>query len=569
MSIHQKQLKIGRLIISSILIGFFLSSSSTLFADDQQIVLSSAVLMEHLSKADIDSGSRILHIQQTRRPIEQTNKLFFLRIHSKTTNNDPWCPLEAMDRVKFYAIEKPNPHDSALQLIGIGKSNIEFDKTRSSVGWPKVMDYGLENAKQLATWKLKFNKESKEFEMECQLIDKNLRKQNINIFAISYQDWVDNPFPISDATGVIDVTYRNIARDFPFTGKGQGGNFDINGKLTKKFKLPRINEYAFNNSGFVIGLQNMDTKEIVGTTLCRFASLNGIDKPAYFNWNNLPECIFAKDEKGKWLEKDGRGVLKKEAFIRTGLQEMRFNLKNTEGKDIRHIELEIYQNSNDKQFYDILGFKIPENQKDNISSIKFDRKTNRISVDYENVIDSYEQIEAFSLITHYKVDNLSKPLTVGYPVKNIIITNEEKNLIYFDGNNIQDYFDNQLLISINPLDLNSDTWVDEKDMEQFISNFGQTSKDVNFDKIYDIFPPAPSDLPVDKIKQGDGRIDLLDFLELQKEIERQEKLLQIVKEQNPGFQKNQTIFTPTTLTPTSTPASNPPSVVKCSFLKEK
>jgi hypothetical protein len=212
------------------------------------------------------------------------------------------------------------------------------------------------------------------------------------------------------------------------------------------------------------------------------------------------------------------------AFIRTGLQEMRFNLKNTESKNIKHIELEIYQNSNDKQFYDILGFKIPEKQKNNIVSIKFDPKTNRISIDFINPIDSDEEVEAFSFLTHYTADNITKDATIGYPVKNIIITNDKGNLVYFDGNSIQDYFDNQLLISINPFDLNGDTWVDQKDMEQFIPNFGKTAKDNNFDKIYDIFPPAPSDLPEDKIKQGDGRIDLLDFLVLQQEIERQDKL---------------------------------------------
>jgi hypothetical protein len=301
MSIHQKLVRNLKSIFVSFLVVVFLSAGSSLQSDDQWIALSNPVLMEHLTRSDIDSGSRILHLQQTRRPIDQTNRLFFLRIHSKTTNNDPWCPPEAIDRVKFYCYEKPNPYDSALQLIGIGKSHMEYEKGKATIAWPKVIDYGLENGKQHATWKLKFNKETKEFELECQLTDKNLRKQKINLFAISYQDWVDNPFPIPDKTGVIDVTYRNIARDFPFGGKGLRANFDINGKLVKTFKLPRINEYTFNNSGVVIGLQNMDTKEIIATCLSRFAEFNGTLKPTYFNWNNLPECIWAKDENVKWL----------------------------------------------------------------------------------------------------------------------------------------------------------------------------------------------------------------------------------------------------------------------------
>ncbi len=82
----------------------------------------------------------------------------------------------------------------------------------------------------------------------------------------------------------------------------------------------------------------------------------------------------------------------------------------------------------------------------------------------------------------------------------------------------------------NPLDLNSDTNIDEKDIERFLPAFGVTDKDPNYINKYDIYPQN-----IKEGTQGDGRIDIQDLYHLVKAVSEQEKLADRIKEVNPDF----------------------------------
>ncbi len=496
-------------------------------ANENFLNLPNITLIEHLGCSDLDNCSRVINWKLIKLKQEQKNNLFFLRIHSKYANNgDIWSTDDSDKRVRFYAYDNPNPHDSARQLIVNGKSDKDYSGS-SLETWPKIIDYGLENQKKMATFSLKENKETKSLELECKSIDKNiLKNNNLNLIAISYQDWVDNAKPsVPDKNGWIDISYRNMCRDFPFGPKGEKIKFDKNGFFTKKFKLPHLLDYNRHVSGIVLALQDMSTKEILATGLCKFANLDGISEATYFNWNDLPENIFVMDKNGEYTNQ-----IKKEAMQYTGLQEMTFSLNKAQ--DVKSIELEVYRNTNDAKMFENLGYIIHEDIKDNIDKVEFDPKTQRIKITLKEPINGDKKI--FSYITHFKDNNIIKDATIGFSVKNIIITDSKGNLIYLDGNNIQDHFTNQLVVDINPLDLNEDTWVNQEDMDELLDNFGTIKKDKNFEEKYDIYPPSPSRALEDKEKHGDGRIDILDIVTLQKEINRQNELLEIVKKQNPG-----------------------------------
>ena len=65
-------------------------------------------------------------------------------------------------------------------------------------------------------------------------------------------------------------------------------------------------------------------------------------------------------------------------------------------------------------------------------------------------------------------------------------------------------------------------------MQVFLQHFGKKKADKDYDQRFDVYP-SEKYVGNDYQVQGDGFIDFLDFLVLQQEIEKQDKLMQIIK----------------------------------------
>lgn len=511
---------------------FVFTPLSPIHSRTDKVLLPDPIFVEYLTRSDI--GNNIEYLEKTKWKNQINDEThFFLRFPyiygevGKVNKKEIWGNQAIQTRV----IKHLKKYDAMPALVAEGKHDDEFGLIQDG-SWDKLLQFSKEKKDHQGFFYVQENKENEKFELE--FIPTNLeitKNRNLNLVVISYFDWAN----LDAENG--ERTYRYVAREFPFGPEGMPVGITKEG-ISKPFILKSITEENRKQSGFVIFLQDMTTYKVHAVGFCRLVNLDGIKDPASFYWNNRNKCTVDYSKQGapslpEFLEK-------------TGLNEMKLKVKNA--LNIKSISFCIDKsNIKDLEKYNILAGIINPKLKDSCD-FKYDIKKQEVTLIFHDSI-SGENIELLSLITHYKKDNQNE--YSKFKVSNISIKDEHSNDAYWTLDDIAGG-PNQLNIEVNPLDLNLDTWIDQKDMIDFFPHFGKKLEDKDFDPKFDVYPHRVYNDDV-TFKQGDGRIDLLDFLELQREIERQDKLLEIVKEQNPDFQKNQTIFTPKTLTPTFRP----------------
>ena len=464
--------------------------------------------MEHLTCNDRDNGIIEIKRIQLANNIPK-DSLFIMRFPRQYggSKNDPWATENVQKRITYYLYDMPHPVNWLAQIIANGKSNKEFE---GNFSWEEVTKFAITNKDNQGKFTAEENKSTKSLKITCETENQKLIKNNnLNLIAISFQDWVN----LKDTATNGETTYRNVADKFLLEPKGKRIKFNKDGKMEMTISTKDISEEIREQAGVVFAIQDMSDKTIKVVGLLRFANIDGISKPTTGNWNNYPDHIL--DLKGQLIDK--------KYLLHTGYEEMEFSLKDA--NDITKIGLGVKQNSNEIKFYMIKGYKINDDVKDNIKSINFNKKTFEIEIKFIQPISGDKNI--FSFITQFTNESTSENETFGFQLKNIDFRNSKNNIPYCDFNDITASSYLQPVVEKNPYDLTNDASVDDNDMQKFLPEFGLESKDSRFEAKFDF--------------NGDGRIDLLDFLALQREIERQEKLLQIVKEQNPGFEKESSV----------------------------
>jgi len=504
--------------------GLMLSPSSyeQLSAKDDFIPLESKVIVENLAKSNMANGTYFLDASTW---INGRENFFPLRYPLQGGGNrEPLNSVDINNRANLYLFKPPKPYDNVPQYIASGNEsnrkygNLNFDNVN------KALSEALKNQKQLATFSIKENQKNSDFEIELETTDKKLiANRNLNLVVISYLDYANNTSPdkLPKDYDYPDFIYNNVVRELPLGSEGTKIIFKNDGLIKSKFSLKRISDENRQQSGLVLAIQDMSTKEILATGVCRLANLDGIDKPMYLNWNNQPENVFDEYYKN---EENVKKILNW-----TGLQEMTLNVKDIPtNTDLKKIALEIGKSGGspgytDSEYFDILGYTIPQSLQENIKYLDFDPDTSRLEIEFIRPLTHLDpETPIFTYITHFKQKTAGNG-SFNFQAKNLQILDSNSCIPYFDLNNPKGRHRNQLGVRVNPLDFNQDTWINEHDLSHLIDRFGTNENDKNWDPIYDIHQEGVSK----------GRIDIGDIRKMINENNRQSRFKEIIKEQNP------------------------------------
>lgn len=500
-------------------------SYKSLQANSNFIPLENKVIVENIA---ISNQANALSLYNRATWNNGRENFFYLRYPLQMGGNrEPWNNMDINNRASLYLYKAPNPYDAAPQYIANGdQSTNKYDEGKGGMTYgsvDKALSEALKNQEQLATFSIKENQKNSDFEIEVKTTEKKLiANRNLNLVVISYLDYANNTSPdkLPKDYDYPDFIYNNVVRELPLGSEGTKIIFKNDGLIKSKFSLKRITDENRQNSGLVLALQDMSNKKLLATAVCRFANLDGIDKPMYLNWNNQPESIFTKEMSANDYEK---------VRIYTGLQEMTLNVRDIPtNTDLQKIGLEISKsgqtlNRIDSEYFDILGYSIPLSLQKNIKYLDFDPDTSRLEIEFIRPLTHLDaETPIFSYITHIKKSNIEKG-TFNFQAKNLQILDSNNCIPYLYLNNPKALDQNQLVTRINPLDFNKDTWINEHDLSQLIDQFGTNENDKNWDPIYDIHQGGVSK----------GRIDIGDIRKMINENNRQNRFKEIIKEQNP------------------------------------
>ena len=488
-----------------------------LLAQNSYTKLPNKVLIEHLTRQDYDAGSYFYDAASHTLGKEE---FAYLRLPYQGNNfREQWLTPQSEERILFHF----RRYNYVPQIVVNGKSNKDFSDTYKD--WEKTMAEQLKNKKDNVDFSILEDKEKSSFNLEIQTKDKELiNSKDLNLVVISFQDFVNNASVVEPKAPYNnpDYLYRNIARDFPFGAHGQRIIFDKDGNYKTSFKLSRLFAENRQMTGLIFVLEKTqktpdnkkEEKKVSAVAVCYLANLDGIDKPMYLNWGNQPENIRQEEYSKNNYEK-----IKKY----TGLQEMILNVKDIPtNTDLKKIGLEIGKSGNDSDFFDILGYTIPQSLQENIKYLDFDPATSRLEIEFIRPLTHLDpETPIFTYITHFKKN--THQVSFNFQSRNLQVLDSKNCIPYFYLNNPKIHHRNQLLVSINLLDFNKDTWINEHDLSHLIDRFGTNENDKNWDPIYDIHQGGVSK----------GRIDIGDIRKMINENNRQNRFKEIIKEQNP------------------------------------
>lgn len=469
-------------------------------AENTNLDLKNTQLGEYLTRSNIDNGTAIIETLQYINNVN-SDSFFFIRIPTKRQgNNDPWANETTNKRTEYYTATPPNAHNLVPQLVFNGKSANEYNNNNVIKDWQAIINYTKENPQQQGKFSIKETERNKKIEIEFITDKKELfNNGNYNLTVIAYEDWVN----INAENG--ERTYRNVFLEAPLGPLGINTKISKDGMVSRTitFSPSKLSERNRKQAGFVVFLQNnnmkdKNAKQIIATGLCRFAELDGIKEPAYFNWDNRPKSVIDYQ----------KGTMASDEYLDlTGMKERSLFVNNL--KDVKKIKFSIYKNNRDSNIYDILAGQLDKNLKEK-AKFSFDPKNYEIIIEFNKPITSEKNTKIFSLYEHIKKDTPN--LCYAHLISNVSVEDDKGNQTYFTVNDIGYAYPNQGVSRQNKTDLDSDTWVGPKDEQIIMDEFGkfkgdndwtsQTEKcDLNKDERIDAADLAEFELT------KDGRVD--------------------------------------------------------------
>jgi len=306
------------------------------------------------------------------------------------------------------------------------------------------------------------------------------------------------------------VHHDRILIELPLGVEGKKVKLNRNGLIEEEFIIKRLTKEFENQAGVLMVIKKAG--KTIGTGLFEFAKAQGIEKPIYLNWNNRPENT---------LNLDDPNLMSKPEFLeKTGLKP--FNLVLKEVKNLKKIKFRLHYPQNEKENYAILAMKTRDEYKDKVD-VKINNKVYEYEVVFKEAFTGPE-LNLLDVYLHLKRDN--QETSSGMEFAEISLTDKDGNELYWDMNNIQQYYPNQLNIEKNPFDLTNDASIDNEDRDLLLTVFGSQEGDKDWQPEYDVYKEGVSQ----------GRIDIADVTAIIKEIREQDKLRQAIKTANPEIQ---------------------------------
>jgi hypothetical protein len=305
-----------------------------------------------------------------------------------------------------------------------------------------------------------------------------------------YHDW--KSVNIKDDAGNTITTQRYLIDSYPNGPLGLPVTIEYGKSIKQGITFNNISDIDQNMMGAIFYIQDMNTKEVLSAAQYCFAKEKD---PAYFIWNNWPKTF-----------KPFYGTPEMANLnMYTGLGEMKFSVKNA--KDLKYLSFKI--SKTDEDVYNILGAKLGKNIK--VSKFTYDEIEQMVTMEFEKPLNG-DIAEICSFINHFKKKNWEK--SSSYKIENFTALNSKKESIYYDINDIKQYYPVVLFVDVHPLDLNNDTLINNKDLDLLLERFGTRKGD----KLYD------PKFNVDDTGFSKDRVDILDVIKLNKEVYEQEKL---------------------------------------------
>jgi hypothetical protein len=450
---------------------------SVFYAEEKSIPLKNTTLVEHVFTGDYYTSldkieaAKLLNEEDSFLLVSLPHRFSdnVLSTEETQTRGDYYCqPIQAVPVIAVNGVVDPRDKDSSSH-------------------WPEVIKKGIQSHQNMANFSYR-KLPAGQFEVTALgTSDELIKIQNLYLNVVFFQDWV----PCSWKNG--DTTIRNLARKFPLGIKGVKVKLQDQRKDIAVFDANIPEEYL-NMYGFVAFIQDMDTYKILSSGYYKFSDT---EKPAYFNWNSWPKNTYD-------LEK--RTVFDTDV-LDTGISKMAWNVKNA--KDLKLIQLEFNYTDAEKPVYEILGCELNAELKGK-TIFSYDQEAKKVKIVFDEPINGDKEI--FSFIVHWKKDNMEN--SSSFKIRNLVADNSKSNSVYFDINDIRQYFPNMLFVRTNPLDFDLDSWINNSDLNLLLTQFGIVGKDPNFDPKFDI-------------EQSDQskRIDMRDITFLINIINNQEKLL--------------------------------------------
>jgi len=467
------------LLVISFLV--FAVKAPSIHAEEKIINLKSITLVEHVfigthdTSEDIIENAKISNGEENFLLISLPHRFNDTVLSTSDTQyrGDLYCqPIQAIPVIAVDGVVDPRDKDSSSH-------------------WPEAIKKGIQNHPNMADFTLQKLPNGLYQVNALGTSDELTKYTKIVLTIILYQDWV----PCAWENG--DTTVRNLARKFPMGAWGQYVNIKKDKLAVGKFDLVAPDEFR-NMYGLVALIQDLETNKILASAYC---NLGDTEKPAYFLWNNWPKATYDLENQ----------KLNEQFILKTGISEMTFMVKNA--KDLRLIQFELDYKEAEKLVYDILGCVVKPDLKEK-STLTFDLLNKKVTLYFSEPINGDKEL--FSLIVHWKKQNLET--SSNFKIKSFFAYNTLNNVVYFDLNDIRQYYPNMLLIMPNPLDFNEDSWIDDTDLQIMVPHFGFQDGEKDYDPKFDL-------------NQSDQkkRIDILDVVSMISEVNHQTSLQKSVK----------------------------------------
>lgn len=483
-------------------------------AENTSINLNNTQLGEFITWSNYESGIPAVEKIRYLNKIE-SDSFFIIRIPIKRAGNkDAYATEDSDKRANYYLLSPPNNYNLIPQLIFNGKSDNSF-KGNNDNQFDSLLKYTKENPQQMGKFSIKEVKRNKEFEIEFLTNEKKLLNSNDYSFTvIAYEDWVN----VNAENG--ERTYRNVFIESPLSATGMATKISKDGLASRTVTFNKITEKNRKQAGFVVFMQNKNiqdknVKQIIATGLCRFAELDNQKYPIKGQWNNRPYPAIEY----------GKGRVFPDAEEKIGIQGMDLYLENLSGKNLKEIKFNIFQDSTDDDWYEVLAGQLNPELKGK-AEFKLDPKDKSITVIFKEAFNPNEKTKIFTLYEHIMKIDVTK--SYGQTISNISMKDDKGNLVYADWSDIDltRAAPDQRNNIPNPTDLDSDTWVGPEDEKIIMDEFGKMKGDKDWTG-----ETEKCDL------NKDGRIDAKDLAEFELAKDGRVdnyKRAKIVFETNPG-----------------------------------
>lgn len=394
----------------------------------------------------------------------------------------------------------------------------------TDTGGLKFIPEGIKTAKQWANLEISQEKENF-YTLQLTGANEELNKRkNLNVNLIAFREEVNcNNNKDAHRTRIL----KRVAYKYPLGALGKRIELEKGKIALQKFNL-NIPPSDQNLCKLVAFVQDMNTKEILAAGWCEM--IDG--QTALFNWDNLPECTVDLKDIGKYTGVDdlGRKLPNYPQYQdKTGLKEKVFYVQKA--KDLKYLSLQLDYTDTEAQIYQVLAAGLNPELKDK-AIFQYRPKDNKVDITFTQPINGDQELFSFFIkINKPRVDGVEDTPwrgeatvinSVNFKVKEFYAYDAKYNLIKYQLREQKNYFPVRMCTIVNPLDFNSDTWVNQKDLEEIGKRFGSREGDKDFEAKYDVNQSGTSQ----------NRVDILDVLDTIREVNDQAKLEERIKKLN-------------------------------------